>query len=510
MAQSTDILSRLVGARINRASLIVALELATFIYLTIPALLWIFGWLQLFIAIPLALGLIAAAVHAWKETRRHCLSPDFVSTEQNPPLWSFVVALLPVLVWAFYSGAGGFTPTSPDWPKHFAMMRDLTEASWPVAYTIEGKSYSLVFYLAYYLPAAAVAKIFGWWFGCLALSLWTCLGTVLAVAWFTLLVGRYPVLAALLFIFANGLDFLGQRLVQGGPLLAGTEHLDWWAGLLNLPGHYSQLVWAPQHSLAAWMITGLLAVELGSGRKPSHALLLVALATFWSPFTIIGLIPLALFAWIRSGNRGIFSFPNLFSLPLFAISGMYFLSRIYPSPHGFIWNIADIRTEWPRLFLAHLLEWIVFFLFAKELRKSVDPWLRGCFWTAGLILLVYPFYSYGYANDWAMRTTIPAMFLLWAGVIRSLLAAKTGTETRILALLFLIGASGALHESSRTWRLPDSNLISQDMHVHVPGLDEPYRSQYLGKMDSFFFRHLARTPDPLLYAPPNPSGFPAP
>lgn len=490
------------SATLDRRSCIVNLEFLTFCYLTLPALLWIFGWLQFIIAIPLALGLIYCVTISWRETKKHCSSNEFLTTEKDLPLWSFGAALLLGVVWSIYSGAGGFTYSNPDWIKHYSMLRDLTEGTWPVSYSVDNNSYSLVFYLAYYLPAAAMAKLFGWWVGCFVLLLWTMMGILLAISWLTLLVGRYPLLATFLFIFAGGLDFIGERIVAGGPMPPGDQHIDWWAGLANIPGNYSQILWAPQHSLVAWTITGLLAVQISSNRKLSHAFLLVALASFWSPFSIIGFIPLGIIAWIKSDKVSAFSIPNLFALLLLLATTLFYLSRNYSSPHGFVWELSDLQTAWPRFLLLHLFEWFLFFFFAKDLRRSENPWLRHFFWTAAACLLLYPIYSYGFANDWVMRTTIPAMFLLWVGVARSLFNYTFDLENRLLVVLLIFGTFGVLHESSRSWNLPSLTLTQQTDHGHIPELENPYRDQYLGQTDSFFFKYLARPSQSELLVPP--------
>jgi hypothetical protein len=489
-------LPSLLSLRVPRSSNIVYLELLTLSYLALPALIWLNGWLKLPLALLLSLGLLFTLRQSWLQTRRHCHSPNFKSTEADLPLIPLLIALGLGLLWGLYSGAGGFLPTSPDWGKHYAIMRDLSEGTWPISYDLGEQKNTLIFYLAYYLPAVAVAKLFGWWAGCLTLCLWTCLGVALAISWFTLLVGRHPILATLLFIFANGLDFLGERWVSGGPITPGNQHIDWWAGFVNLPGHYSQLAWAPQHSLAAWMVTGLLAVQLSSGRSLSHALFLAALAFFWSPFTLIGFIPLALVACVLARGSGIFSLPNFFALALFTVTTLFYLSRSHSSPHGFLWELENLHLQWPKLLLFHLLEWGLFFFFARELRTSTHPWLKTLFWTSGLCLLLLPLYSYGYSNDWTLRATIPALFLLWTGVVRSLLHYPSDLEKRLLWLLVIIGFFGSLHETSRTWCLPSTTLIDQSLHQHVPELDEPYRSQYLGQTDSFFFQYLARPLQP--------------
>lgn len=447
-------------------------------------------------------------------------------------MWPLLGALGLVGLWSFYSGAGGFSYFTGDWIKHFAFLRDLTERPWPVSYPAGETASPMVYYLAYYVPSAVVGKLAGWWWANLTILVWTMLGAMISALWFVILAGRLPLLAAFCFILANGLDFVGDRLISGGAMQPGTAHLDWWAGFtfLNFPGHTSQLLWAPQHSIAAWAVTGLLAVQLADRRGLGHAGFLVALAAFWSPFTVIGLIPFAvaafflhlepgrvwrvpLFRWRSIGSVGAFlwrrlrkalSVANFCAVPLLACAVLFLASKANDLPSGFLWQAHDLRLEWPRLFLFLILEVGVFFIFCRELRRSRKPGLRWLFWTAGAVVLAVPFYKLGDYNDWCMRVPIPALFLMWAGVARSLVSARWHTDTRALLVVCLLGAFGALHETVRTWGPPGFpppvNYCS-----HVPELQANVARQYVANPDSFFYRHLARPlGKPLPLNPPPP------
>ncbi len=483
-----------------RTLFITALGRATLGYLGLPVLLWTWGWLHWV----WAAGVTGCALAASIAVFRHAGSADCgneASSGAGPGLqkWSLVAITLIGCLFGLYSGAGGFAFQNPDWDKHSAILKDLIEAPWPVAYHIEDRDTPLVYYLAFYLPAGLVGKFAGWWWASFTLLVWTTLGVCLALHWFALLAQHRPVASALLFVFANGLDFVGQRLVSGEPMMQGVEHIDWWSGwvFLNFPGHLSQLNWAPQHSLAAWLVTGAMAAQWS--RRPSlgHLGILIAFAAYWSPFTVMGLTPFYLLAVIRQQGRGLFHWMNLAAFVVLLVGVLYFNSTTTSPPKGWWWEHHAPREELGRFILFHLLEWGVFFLFARELRRSEDPWLRWLFWCVPVVLIGFSLYRLGVFNDFCMRVPIPALFLLWAGVTRSLVRAPFNLESRILALLFLLGVLGALPEATRSWDPPSVNIVSSEDRVHITNLEAGINDQYLGSKDTFFFRYLARDAEAL-------------
>lgn len=487
--------SRSPGYLFPFASFISRLERASLIYLALPVVLWTAMWLKVVFTIPVLLGLGWAG---WMIVRRGTLpwnAAAAASAPRLPSLWTLLAIAGVALLWALYAGAGGFTYQNPDWEKHSAILRDLIEAPWPVALQIQDKPTPLVYYLAYYLPAALVGKALGWWWACAFLWLWTATGIFLAVTWFTLLIGRHFILAAVFFVFANGLDFVGQRLVSDGAIPGGTDHIDWWAGWVFLcyPGHASQLAWAPQHSLAAWIVTGLIAVQLSWRRDINRYGFFVALTTLWSPFTFIGLLPILGVAALLHRGRGCLHPINLIGAVLVGISVLYFGSTASTAPRGWQWGQFDFHLYANRFLLFHLLEWGIFFLFARELRRSQDPSLRILFWAVAATLFAITFYRIGLYNDWCMRVSIPSLFLLWAGTARSLFRPPFTIETKLVALLVFLGMLGSFPELLRSFSTERFNPPPLEEQAHVVNIDPSIAHQYLGRKNSFFFTHLART-----------------
>lgn len=491
----TSHLLRWINRPLPRSHLVTGLNRMTLAYLGLPVVLWVWGWLAWPWATLLSVCIIAACVggirpigrvqEEWR--RRQELSAQF-------PLWVVLVIVAIGCLWSLYSGAGGFVYQNPDWDKHSAVLKDLIEAPWPVAYRLEAGDIPLVYYLAYYLPAALVGKFAGWWWANVALLVWTALGVCLALHWFVLLVQKRPLLSALIFVFANGLDFLGQRIVSGTPLPPSAEHIDWWAGwlFLSFPGHLSQLAWAPQHSIAAWLVIGSMAVQLPQQDGLNRLGLPGALAAFWSPFTVVGLAPFFLLAVIFKRGRGALHWMNLTAVPILLAAILYYGSSTASPPRAWLWDAVNLREDGIRFILFHLLEWGIFYFFARELRSAGDRWLRLLFWCLPVVLVASSLYRFGIFNDSCMRFPIPALFLLWGGVARSMNAHPGQLESRILALLLVFGAMGSLPELLRAWRMPSLNIEDESVRVHVPQLDGGISEQYLGSKESFFFRHLAR------------------
>ena len=502
-------LTRWLDHSLPRGRFIVGLDRATLGYLGLPVLLWTWGWLHWAWAAVVTACMLAAGVAAFRQAgladygNRNRSSRDL-----GLPMWALVVVALIGCLFSLYSGAGGFTFQNPDWDKHSAILKDLIEAPWPVTYRIGDNDTPLVYYLAYYLPAGLVGKFAGWWWASFALLVWTTLGVCLALYWFVLLAQHRPVVSALFFVFANGLDFVGQRLVSGEPMMPGVEHIDWWSGwvFLNFPGHLSQLNWAPQHSLAAWLIIGSVAMQLPRRHSVCHLGILAAFAAYWSPFTVMGLAPFYLLALIRQQGRGVFHWMNLAAIPVLLVGVLYFSSTTLSPPKGWWWEAHAVREEIGRFIFFHLLEWGVFYLFARELRRSEDPWLRWLFWCLPAVLISISLYHFGVFNDSCMRVPIPALFLLWAGVARSLVQPPFNLESRILVLLCLLGALGALPETVRSWHPPTLNIVEAEERVHIPNLEEGINDQYLGSKEAFFFRYLARGAEalPVTMTPANP------
>ena len=145
----------------------------TYLYLTIPFIIFCMGWLRL----PIALPVIAVILWAlWQ-----LLSREQTTQSESLPLRLTLYALLATGLWAFLSGVGGYT--FQNWDHHWrnAVLHDLITYHWPVIYSApeHGPVKMLVYYVGYWLPSALVGKIFGWKTANFFLFLWTWLGVFL-------------------------------------------------------------------------------------------------------------------------------------------------------------------------------------------------------------------------------------------------------------------------------------------------------------------------------------------
>lgn len=212
------------------------LEVITITYLFFPQIIFFLGWLKLFWAIYLTflLGLL--------------LIPSFQMSIKDHSLIlnkSFVfralITLLAAIAYTSLSGAGGWGFQLSDWIKHNAVLKDLIQHTWPVAWSQVPQEprvgdYRLIYYLAYYLPSALIGKLISWQAANLALFLWTALGVWLSLLWFTKLSRARKSLTLILivayFILAGGLDSVGYWFVQNKISWDwGIPSIEYWTGL---------------------------------------------------------------------------------------------------------------------------------------------------------------------------------------------------------------------------------------------------------------------------------------
>jgi hypothetical protein len=474
------------------------LHASTLVYLALPSLIFAFGWLKL----PLAVAVGAAVVvGVYLAARSSFKAAPASTTLTAPPRITIVLMVVLTALWVGLSGAGGYGYQNLDYAKHNAVLKDLIAQPWPVAYDLSDEQLGvavLVYALGYYLPAALVGKVIGWPAANHALFLWTLLGTLLAVSWFSVLVGRRWVVVTLTFIFFGGLDAFGHFLLnrQMCPIPA---HQEWWAYFWQYSSNTALLFWVPQHVIAGWIIPGVLLYESLYQRHSSNTIFLFALSVLWSPLVTAGLVPFIALALVQTRVKNVWSLQNVLVAPaLLAIAALYFSSHSQGMGRGWLWEITDLRADWPRLVSFYLLEFGVYAAVAWGALNQPPSPLRVWWFVALAALLVFPFYAMGEWNDLAMRASIPALFVFWVGVGKALMSSHTrmGVVSRAaLAVALTIGALGPGAEIARS-------LQNQPWRVRAPFgqvvlMTNPPASQYLGIPDSAFFRQLAPELEPV-------------
>jgi hypothetical protein len=194
------------------------------VFLLLPHLIFGAGWLN-----P-GVGAVYAAVIAailWRPGR---LALEEWRAERDRrfgrTVW-WIPAICLTIMWVSLSGAGGAGYQNGDYVASNSLLKDLINRSWPLEYDIPagpGDSRSshlyLVYYFAYYLPAAVVGKALGCEAANVAVFAWTCLGVLLALSW-AALIARVPrtiesgVTLIAIYMLFSGMDWLGTLYVAG-------------------------------------------------------------------------------------------------------------------------------------------------------------------------------------------------------------------------------------------------------------------------------------------------------
>ncbi len=359
-------------------------------------------------------------------------------------------------------------------------------------------AYCFVYYFAWYLPAALVGKIFGWAAAQVALILWSLLGLVLTLLWVQQLVRRWSWTLPVLFVFASGLDIIGYLLLHRH-LPHGGE-IEWWSHywgrkgdfyfVAQYSGNTSLLYYVPNQAIAGWLATALVLHTIYTRTYGKYLPICFLALLLWSPFAAVGLIPFGLVAARRLRVKDYCTASNIVLVPAAGvILSLYYLSRAFPDKGG--WPVFhDFPARVLPLLLFLSLEIGVYVIcvavWIRE-RTALDKQVATI---AVLFLVLCPLYSYGHYNDWVMRSSIPALFVLWIFLLRSL-------EKKVIRVLaycaWLIGASTALVEIARSvqkfrLRPPDEASVGYVSTMHIP---QALRQQYYGDGNSLFFRWIA-------------------
>ena len=391
------------------------------LYLAVPFAIWLVGWFEWWVGVPLAALLAFAIAPALRGGWRVRF------TRTGVGLALAMLALVLVLP------AGGlFAPETQDWVHNRGTLLDLGRGDWPTYVTVfgdDGPKPLLRYHLGYLIVPGLLGKWLGPWALNWLVPLWTWFGLVLLALMFA---RRLPTLRAALLAVAiglvlfSGMDLLGYMLREG--MLDGAQRF--WERVrgrqsplfLTTPDSPMVLDYLPfalqlRNSVGHFLAAGLGAMLLFQlrGERRLHAMVgvLLVLAAFTSAPATLGLVPLAACLLWRCRLRGFLTWPNLLAAPvLAALLALYFASGELQS-RGWLLPLYPSGTRALRdVLVLYLTEFALLALLVWRLRPSVahDPF----FVAALLVLLVVPWYWYGDPDfsESIMRAPLPSLFVL--------------------------------------------------------------------------------------------------
>lgn len=518
------------------------------IYLSFPLLIFWWGWFDWWMALPctIALAVVFRKVIGFEKP----ISPPKTLYS------SFLVCFALAFVWTYLSGVGSFRPQHFDYFKHNLVINNLVRYEWPVRY-VDGTY--LCYYHAYYLPSTLLAK---WLGGINAVPFyvfgWTWLGLTLL---FHLLHQLGGWILVVLFIFFNSAEaILLIYEAFKSPHTIGYTLTDLWTndhtieliqtpGGLMFPSHVESFTAAPQHSLPAWLATGMFlkfrvqSAECRSGNvftvyslRFTVCGLLFTVLLYWSPLVAIGFLPLVIFGYFNKSTFDTFTsekqirWPSLStnyqslitahqplltlhsSLLIFtALPALIFYAGHVPLHDVQGWWWAFIKTPHEYVLLATFLFieigiWGVLMWFLKK-KKTISTEDLKLVLLALAVLLVLAVYRYGHFNDLARRASLPALLVLCWGIGKGLNAISfTSIYSKIIlgSFLFLCGLLPLKHHLRWFTTQPYTAIVDKKIADFTP-YPIHYLSryhwgefdvvaQYLGKANSWYLRYFVSKP----------------
>jgi len=449
-------------------------EYAAVLYLSLPLLLFFAFFTKLWIALP-ALATMVVVLNRARPSGDH-LNIFAQGPDTRGLLICGVISALFLWVCGYAEPFG----RTFDWLKHFAVINELAQYSWP---PINDESRTFLRYsLGYYLLPGAFSALFGtrWieWF--IFLQTWTGL-FLLLVLLLQKIHPAQPTLFVILFLLFSGLDLIGWLMYgRESSILA---HKEWWTSSnFAYEGHATLFIWVPQHALAGMIGLALLL----PGQTPSACArylgLLGAAVLLWSPFAAIGLAPFALATALRIGRKALLDWGNLLCALLLGIPlAGYLMAGAESIPHGSNWNLPGFSWATYATFIT--LEVGVYLLA-----------LRLCGWQhlrypaiVIVTLMLLPLFRIGAFNDFTMRACIPAIMLI---AIAASAATVEARELRCIPLVFLmfVGSITSVLEIIGRGRDGTVSPSAQTLRSGVLATS-PYTEQYSARLPNWVLRN---------------------
>ncbi len=398
----------------------------SFLYLTLPFILFLFGWVRLTIAIPLAIIILFTL---YKLLIANYQLPSTVNHQPSTAYWLLITAL-----WLFLSGIGGYAFQNWDHNWRNVVLRDLMNFDWPVYYAQpeSGPVKMLVYYVGFWLPSALIAKFTNWQVANFALFIWSLLGVLLVTHQLGNFFKTSNLKATILFLFFSGLDVLGTLFFAKDypTLLPPITHLETWAGNLQYSSFTTQLFWVFNQAIPAWLCITLIVIlsreaakglsnvapetltalrRMGRSAQSdtrSEIILLWSLCFFFAPLASVGLLPYIIIELVKQTDfkspfKNLHWEKLLSAVIIFLLSFFFFTANTAAQSRGFQSLPVD-------KFLAFfLLEGGVLWLVLAPSKYKDPHWI-----VTGILLALIPFIQLGSDRDFVMRASIAPLFYL--------------------------------------------------------------------------------------------------
>ncbi len=460
------------------------LKLISYLYLIIPVIIFIMGWIKIVFSIPITICLLVILKLLYNKSKENT---EIINSKYILPILLFVVLI------CITAGHGGVFYQSPDWDARNAIFRDLIKLDWPVYY--EQSNSALTYYIGQWMVPSIIGKSivfianiinklipntitkiinytaieYSFYIGNIALLIWNSIGVLLAVLWLIKILRlkekKSICKAIFIFLFFSGLDILGMSIFGTFSVFLNRIHLEWWAVVYQFSSMITQLFWVFNQSIPIWIITLMFLEE----KRVNNYLVLILLALPFAPLPFIGLVIIFacngikfLINSIKNKEKvkfvkDVFSMQNILALisilPIYACFYSGNASTSGNSDGGGFSFMLELITpfELLKLFIFWFLEIGIYGLFLFKTHKK-----NPLFYTIMISLLIIPLFQLGYEYDFSMRVSIPLILIINLLIVREYLnisknKKEKAVEVILLTIVLCIGLVTPICEYGRAF-----------------------------------------------------------
>lgn len=464
------------------------LRIFSYLYLYVPIIIWISTWTKIWYAI------LAVATLGYILYKSYCKNKKIKVTSVTYSVPELITMVVFILALAYICGWGGFVSQCDDFPKHNAILNDLTTRSWPVYYENNGVQSRLSYYLGSYIVSGSIGKISflvfqltektAFYVSSYALLVWNCIGLFLVINHFLILLKNpnHKLLYIALFLLMGNFIPLVIRYyahlaeVDVNVLISnGFSHLiDFGRLRVEYTTNFALIRWVFQYSLPTWII-----ISMFFERKDESEYIVIGLPLLlFAPFCLIGLIPFMALALvihlIQSKNAtpisDFLSGENLLALAVLGSFGYLYLKGSVFNPNkseeaGFstqeFWKDSfALRAYWFTL-IACVLVFLLLCIIGLALKKNKKTTRWFYLALSAVMLFAIPYFRLGINNDLASRVSIPALFVIQFMLIQ-LMVENKGIYRDILIFFAVLSLVNTFIEISVILNQTDLNTIHNE------------------------------------------------
>ena len=240
------------------------------IYLTLPVVIFLLGYLKIWLGIIFTAVMLFAVYLAVKDCAN---GPDGNAIElKNDVSFSLsflIAAFIFALLVTITNGVGEYTWGPFDHAYRRAIFNDLISYKWPIIYdpstqtnpevieilNLQGNQ-GFVYYFTYWLPAAIVGKLFGFTAGNISLILWNSLGIVIILIGMCKYVKKASYGTFFMLLCFSGLDVIPYFINQIHPY-DGWAWLEGWVPFVSFISNFNNLENVYNQAIPCYLIVTL-------------------------------------------------------------------------------------------------------------------------------------------------------------------------------------------------------------------------------------------------------------